>query len=256
MGVRAWRGEHGVDAGERAVEVLIVYYSRYGAIAALAQRIAEGVHRVPEARAHLIRVEDQPIDEPRAGEDEHAAAVRRAALLDRLVSADAIIVGAPSYFGTMASPMKRFFEDVLTAAPSSHERTRPWRHYLLRDKVGAAFTASGTPHGGNEQTLHSILTLFMHLGMIIVTPGQQSPVLENEAAPYGATTISGPEGSRPPEPLEEESARNLGQRVAEVAAHLKLGRLVWLSGVEDLPGGLPPSPLDQSHTHPRFWRQR
>lgn len=245
-----------MNAPRQAVEVLIVYYSRYGTVEALAQRVAEGVQRVPDAQAHLLRVEDRPLDEPRPGEDEHAVAVRRAALLDRLVAADALIVGAPSYFGTMASPVKRFFEDVLTAAPSSHERTRPWRHYLLRDKVGAAFTASGTPHGGNEQTLHSILTLFMHLGMIIVTPGQQSPVLENEAAPYGATTISGPEGNRPPEPLDQESARSLGQRVAEVAVCLKLGRLVWLSGVEDLHGVLPPSPLDQSHTHPKFWRQR
>lgn len=245
-----------MEAPKHSVEVLIIYYSRFGTVEALAQRVAEGVQRVADAHVHLLKVEDLPVDEPRPGEDGQAVAVRRATLLDRLTAADALIVGAPSYFGSMASPVKRFFEDVLTTTPPSEGRSRPWRHYLLRDKIGAAFTASGTPHGGNEQTLHSILTLFMHMGMIIVTPGQESPVLENEAAPYGATAVSGPEGNRPPDSLAEESARHLGQRVAEVTTWLKLGRLVWLSGVEELPGALPPSPLDQSHTHPKFWRQR
>ena len=235
--------------------VLIVYYSRFGTVEALARAVAAGVEEVPDARAHLLKVEDQPIDEPRLGEDAEAVTLRRAALLDRLMAADAIVLGAPSYFGGMASPLKRFLEDVLTATQAAGHRTRPWRHYHLRDKVGAAFPASGTPHGGNEQTLHSMLTLFMHLGMIVVTPGQRSPVLEHEAAPYGATAISGPEGDRPPDEVAQESARYLGRRVAEIAAWLKLGRMVWSSWTEDLHGP-PPSSLEQSHPHPKFWRQR
>jgi hypothetical protein len=63
--------------------------------------------------------------------------------------------------------------------------------------------------------------------MIPVTPGQQQPILENEAAPYGATTISGPEGDRPPTPEEEEQARALGQRVAEVTTWVVTGAIAW-----------------------------
>ena len=145
-------------------EVLVVYYSRFGVIQDLAEAIAEGVQREPGAEAHLLEVDETPIDAPRPGEDDQAVALRRAPLLNRLVAADAIIVGAPSYFGSMASSLKRFFEDCLTASnPPLHDRSRPWYAESLRDKVGAAFTASATPHGGNEQGLQSMLTLMMHL---------------------------------------------------------------------------------------------
>jgi len=45
------------------------------------------------------------------------------------VAADALIVGAPTYFGSMASPVKRLFEDAATGAQRP-DRSRPWRHAL------------------------------------------------------------------------------------------------------------------------------
>lgn len=217
-----------VQEQEPPIRVAIVYYSRFGAVERLAKCVAEGVQRAGNATVDLLKVEDQPIDEPRPGEDENAVLRRRAAVVNRLTSADALIVGSPGYFGTMAAAVKRLFEDCATAAVTPMtDRTRPWRHYLFKNKVGAAFTATGTPHGGNEQTLHSILTMFMHFGMLVVTPGQQQPILENEAAPYGATTISGPTGDRPATPEEEERARSLGQRVAEVTTWVVTGAEAW-----------------------------
>lgn len=140
-------------------------------------------------------------------------------------AAHALVVGAPAYFGSMASAVKRLFEDCVTeASPPAFDRSRPWWHHLFRDKVGAAFTASGTPHGGNEQTLQSILTMMMHLGMIVVTPGQGEPILVDESAPYGATTVTGPTGDREPTEGEQESARRLGRRAAQVAAWLAVGK--------------------------------
>ncbi len=149
-------------------------------------------------------------------------------MVNEFTGFDAIIVGAPSYFGTMASPVKRLFEDCATANPPPQDRTRPWRIHLFRNKVGAAFTASATPHGGNEQTLHSILTMLMHCGMIVVTPGQGEPILENEGAPYGPTAVAGAEANRLPSAEEQEAARAHGERVAHVAAWLALGRLAWV----------------------------
>lgn len=212
----------------RSVNVLIVYYSRFGAIKLLAEQIAAGVREVPNAEPHFLEAPDLPVEALQSGEREHEMELRRAEIVGQFGAADALIVGGPAYFGSMASPLKRLFEDCATASsPPATDRTRPWRHYLFRDKPGAAFTASATPHGGNEQTLHSILTMLMHLGMIVVTPGQQMPILENDNAPYGATTITGASGNRIPAEIDFEGARQLGRRVAEVATWLAWGKEQW-----------------------------
>lgn len=203
------------------LEILIVYYRRFGVVKALAELIAEDAKQVDGTKVRFLEAPEQPVEQLRPGETEADMAVRRAVVVNQIMSADALIVGSPAYFGVMASPVKRLLEDCVTAShPPVTDRTRPWRHYLLRDKVGAAFTSSGTPHGGNEMTLHSILTVLMHLGMIVVTPGQQEPILENVSAPYGATAIAGPEGHRPLTDQEQAEARGLGQRVAEMATWL------------------------------------
>ena len=212
----------------RNTRVLIVYYSRFGAIKSLAEHIAEGARRVPNIETEMLEVADMPVETLLPDEDEHDMRMRRAAVVSKLGSADAFVIGAPAYFGSMASPVKRLFEECATASnPPATDRSRPWRHYLFRDKPGGAFTTSATPHGGNEQTLHSILTMMMHLGMIVVTPGQQMPILENDAAPYGATAITGATGNRILTEAELEGARALGQRVAEVATWLAWGRTEW-----------------------------
>jgi NAD(P)H dehydrogenase (quinone) len=209
-------------------QILIIYYSRFGVVKALAELIAEGAQRVEGIQTRFLEAPERPVEELRPGETEAEMASRRAMFVNQISSADALIVGSPAYFGSMASPVKRLFEDCVTAShPPVTDRTRPWRHYLFRDKVGAAFTSSGTPHGGNELTLHSILTMLMHLGMLVVTPGQQEPILENVAAPYGATAIAGPEGNWPLTEEAQQAAREQGQRVAEVVTWLAWGRDEW-----------------------------
>jgi NAD(P)H dehydrogenase (quinone) len=205
-----------------------VYYSRFGVVELLAERVAEGARREPGVQTDLLPIDDTPPSELRAGEEEEAMRERREHLLHRLTSADAIIVGSPSYFGGPASPLKRLFEDCLTDdTPPDTDRSRPWRHERFRNKVGAAFAASGTPHGGNEETLRSILTMLMHFGMVVVTPGQRSPILEHEAAPYGATAVSGADGRRLPDRAEQDEARDLGEQVAQIASWLRDGRDAW-----------------------------
>jgi NAD(P)H dehydrogenase (quinone) len=220
----AMNGDEMVTQGSD-VHVVVVAYSRFGVLKRLCEQIVEGVQSVSGAGAHVIEVADQPVDELRPGESEAERGQRRETLMEWLRVADALIVGAPAYYGSMASPVKRFFEDVLTAGTTPPvDRTRPWRRDVLRDKVGAAFTASATPHGGNELALHSILTMFMHLGMLVVTPGQAEPLLDNPAAPYGATAIAGASGDEPPTDEEEAAARELGIRVARIATILRAGR--------------------------------
>jgi NAD(P)H dehydrogenase (quinone) len=213
-----------MQAPDLRTDVLVIYYSRFGALELLAERIAEGARRADGVAAYVLEVDDRRIHELRPGETEDDLRQRQAALLNQLTAADALIVGAPAYFGSMASPLKRFFEDCATTSVPARGRSRPWQSTVFRGKVGAAFTASGTLHGGNEQTLHSILTMMMHFGMVLVTPGQQAPILEHQSSPYGATAVSGPDGSRPPSQDEQDAARELGEQVAEVAARLRWGR--------------------------------
>src|SRR3954447_9403506 len=215
------------DVLPEQLHVLVIYYSRFGAIRDLAGHIREGIERVPGTAVDLLEIGDDPLPELQGGEalDEEAHA-RRTALLNRVARADALIIGGPSYYGSMASALKRFFEDLGVATSEHLDRTRPWHHYLFRDKPGAAFVTSATPHGGNEQTLQSMLTLMMHLGMLVVPPGQRSPILEQPAAPYGATAITGPQGQRGLEEDEIGEARDLGQRLAEVGIWLRAGRLL------------------------------
>jgi NAD(P)H dehydrogenase (quinone) len=211
------------DAG-----ILIVYYSRFGVLRALAECIAQGAREVEGLTVDLLEVDDRPVGDPRPGENEHDPSRRRAETLSRLVSADALVVGAPAYFGSMAAAVKRLFEDCVTASlPLEVDPSRPWRHTLFRGKVGAGFTASATPHGGNEHAIHTILTMMMHLGMIVVTPGQRPPILEDQGSPYGATAVSGPDGDRQPDTNEQRAARALGRQVAEVATWIRWGRREW-----------------------------
>lgn len=208
--------------------ILIVYYSRFGTVKTMAQRVAEGVGEVPGVVASFLPIEDQPIEQLRPGESEDDMKQRRSVTINKFVNAEALILGSPAYFGNMASPLKRLFEDCVTASdPPATDRSRPWRRHLFSDKIGAAFTSSGTPHGGNELTLHSMLTMMMHLGMILVTPGQQEPILENEAAPYGATAVTGPGDQLEISDEDQARARDLGRRVAHVTWWTNQGRREW-----------------------------
>ncbi len=212
------------DRAPEPLRVLIVFYSRFGTIRELAGQVGEGAMRVPGTAIDLLEVGDAPCPELQGGATDEAARDRRTALLDRVARADALAIGGPAYFGGPASALKRFFEDLAVASSATLDRSRPWHHYLFRDKPGAAFVSSATPHGGNEQALHALLTMMMHLGMLAVTPGQRGPILEQGAAPYGATAITGPEGHRGLSEEEASEARDLGQRLATVGGWLRAGR--------------------------------
>jgi NAD(P)H dehydrogenase (quinone) len=195
-------------------KVLVLYYSSYGHIETMAYAVAEGaraagatvdVKRVPETvpeaiakAAHFKLDQAAPIATP-----------------TELANYDAIIVGAPTRFGRMPSPMGSFWEQAGAL----------WMSGALHGKVGGAFTSSATQHGGNETTLFSIIANLMHFGMVIVGlpyshAGQMSLDEIVGGAPYGATTIAGGQGQRQPSKIELDGARFQGDLVAKVAAKL------------------------------------
>jgi len=194
--------------------ILVLYYSAFGHIEAMAEAVAEGarsagasvdIRRVPEVVApDLAKKLHFKLDQ--------AAPI---ATVDDLGNYDAIVLGVGTRFGRMAGQMASFLDQAGGL----------WARGALNGKVGAAFTSSATQHGGNETTLFSMITNLLHFGMIIVGlpyshAGQMTLEEITGGAPYGATTIAGADGSRLPSAIELEGASHQGELVAKVAAKL------------------------------------
>jgi NAD(P)H dehydrogenase (quinone) len=195
-------------------KVLVLYYSSYGHIEQMAYAVAEGaraagasvdVKRVPEtvpqevaASAHFKTNQDAPV-----------------ATAAELADYDAIIIGAPTRYGRMPSQMAAFLDQTGGL----------WARGALHGKVGAAFTSTATQHGGQEQTLFSVITNLLHFGMVIVGlpyshAGQMSLDEIVGGSPYGATTIAGGQGQRQPSQIDLDGARHQGELVARTANKL------------------------------------
>ena len=195
-------------------KILVLYYSSYGHIEQMAEAVAAGA-RETGASVDIRRVlETVPEDAARA---KHFKLDQAAALasVDELETYDAIIVGTGTRYGRMSAQMASFLDQTGGL----------WARGALNGKVGAAFTSTGTQHGGQETTLFSIITNLLHLGLVIVGlpysfQGQMRLDEVTGGSPYGATTIAGGDGSRQPSENELAGARFHGRHVAEVANKL------------------------------------
>jgi NAD(P)H dehydrogenase (quinone) len=195
-------------------KVLILYYSTYGHIEIMAHAVAEGA-RAEGATVDVMRVpETVPEERARANHFKLDQSAPVATIAD-LENYDAIVIGTGTRFGRLSSQMAAFLDQAGGL----------WARGALNGKVGAAFTSTGTQHGGQETTLFSLITNLLHFGMTIVGldygfAGQSGHDKVRGGAPYGATTIAGGDGSRQPDEDELAGARYLGARVARTAAKL------------------------------------
>ena len=196
-------------------KVLVLYYSSYGHIETMAQAVAEGA-RSAGATVDVKRVpETVPAEIAKGAHFKVDQAVPVASVAE-LPEYDAIIVGCPTRFGRMPAQMASFLDQAGGL----------WARGALNGKVGGAFTATATQHGGQETTLFTIITNLLHFGMTIVglNYGFQGQMKVDEVtggSPYGATTITAGDGSRQPSANELEGARWQGRYVAETAKRLK-----------------------------------
>ena len=195
-------------------KVLVLYYSTYGHIETMAQAVAEGA-RATGATVDVKRVPEtvpEAIAGPAHFKLDQAAPVAAVADLEHY---DAIIVGCPTRFGRLPSQMASFFDQAGGL----------WARGALNGKVGGAFTSTATQHGGQEVTLFSVITNLLHFGLIIVGlpysfQGQTTLDEIVGGSPYGATTIAGGQGQRPPSAIELDGARYQGRLIAETANKL------------------------------------
>ena len=195
-------------------KVLVLYYSAYGHIEAMANAVAEGA-RQAGAQVDIKRVPELvPPDVAKASHYklDQAAPV---ATIEDLANYDAIVIGTGTRFGRMASQMSNFLDQAGGL----------WARGALNGKVGGAFTSTATQHGGQETTLFSIITNLLHFGMVVVGLnygfGDQMRLDQvTGGAPYGATTITSGDGSRQPSETELAGARYQGKTIAETAIKL------------------------------------
>jgi NAD(P)H dehydrogenase (quinone) len=195
-------------------KILVLYYSSYGHIETLASAIAEGA-RSTGATVDIKRVPETVPEEVANGGHFKLDQAAPVATIADLEQYDAIIVGTGTRFGRMSSQMAAFLDQAGGL----------WARGALNGKVGGAFTSTGTQHGGQETTLFSIITNLLHFGMTIVGlpyshQGQMSVDEIVGGAPYGATTVAGPDGSRQPSTIDLAGARHQGELVAGVANKL------------------------------------
>jgi NAD(P)H dehydrogenase (quinone) len=193
-------------------EILIVYYSRTGNVAQLARLVARGVEEVPGMRARLRSVPPvAPVTETAQPPVPEEGAPY--ATLDDLRECAGVILGSPTRFGNMAAPLKHFLDS--TGAE--------WASGTLVGKPAAAFTSTGTMHGGQETTLLTMLLPLLHHGCLLVgLPFTEAALNATTAGgtPYGASHVAGTNADRAIGEHARILARALGRRVATITAKL------------------------------------
>ena len=196
-------------------KILVLYHSTYGHIEKMAEAVAEGARSVEGVTVDIKRVPELVPEELARSSgykvDQAAPIAQPAELADY----DAVIVGAGTRYGAAASQMRNFLDQTGGI----------WMKGALVGKIGSAFTSTATQHGGQETTLIGLIQTLLHHGMLIAGlpyawSGQQRMDEITGGSPYGATTITGGDGSRMPSDNELEGARWQGRYVAENARKL------------------------------------
>lgn len=159
------------------MQILVLYYSKGGNTRRLAESIARGINSVDGASAVLKNTDEATKD-------------------DFLTSAG-VIAGSPVYFGSMAAPLKKIFDDFVGIRRKTE------------GKVGAAFATSGDPSGGKETTMMSIIQCLLIYGMVVV------------GDPMSATGHYGTACTGAPDADALDNGEKLGRRVAETALKLQ-----------------------------------
>jgi NAD(P)H dehydrogenase (quinone) len=176
-------------------KVAVVFHSGYGHTLRMAQSVAEG------AGAELVAIDA----EGNVAEAGWAT----------LNAADAIIMGSPTYMGSVSWQFKKFAD----------ASSKPWFSQAWKDKVFAGFTNSATMNGDKLSTLHYLFTLAMQQGGIWVgtalMPSNSKAAQRNDVnfvGSFSGAMAQSPSDSSPAEmlPGDLETARLFGKRVAEV----------------------------------------
>lgn len=193
--------------------ILVLYYSRYGAVKQMAQYIARGIESVPNIEARIRTV--PPVSATSEAVD---AAVPDSgapyATLDDLKGCAGLALGSPTRFGNMAAPLKYFIDQA----------SGLWLAGSLVDKPAAVFSSTASLHGGQESTLLSMMLPLFHLGFVVLGIPYTEMDLNTTTSggtPYGASHVAGTSGKNPLTEEEQRLCFAMGKRLAEIALKLQ-----------------------------------
>lgn len=203
----------------------IIFHSIHGHCWQLAQSIARGAREIEGVEVGLYRVpetlSEELLEAADPARDREAFAHVPVAGLAALEEADAIVLGAPVYFGAPSAQMFSYL----------HAAGECWAQGRLVGKIGSCFASAAEQNGGVETSLAHLHTFFYHQGMIAVSvptpltmPEMHVDVKPMGGYPYGASTITGGMDDRDPSPEEETIAALQGRTVARTLRELTLGR--------------------------------
>jgi NAD(P)H dehydrogenase (quinone) len=196
----------------RMKEILVLYYSRHGAVNQMAQLLARGVEQIDGVTARVRTVaEVSTVCEAIASTipDSGAPYIE----LKDLEECAGLALGSPTRFGNMAAPLKHFWDST----------SGLWLKGALAGKPAAVFTSTASLHGGQETTLISMMLPLLHHGMLIVGLPYTEPELLTTTAggtPYGPSHHAGAAGDQPITDQERRLCIALGRRLAEIAIKL------------------------------------
>ncbi len=193
-------------------EILVLYYSRFGATAEMARLIARGVEAVPGAIAKIRTVPEVTascaVAEPSIPDQGPPYAT-----LEDLQNCNGLALGSPTHFGNMAAPLKYFLDST----------SGLWFSGALSGKPAGVFTATASLHGGQETTLLTMMIPLLHHGMILVgIPSRERALGQTTTGgtPYGPSRHTGGSHDLISED-ERQLCRVLGERLAATAMALK-----------------------------------
>ncbi len=194
-------------------KILVLYYSRNGAVKKMAQYIARGIESIPGMEA-IIRTVPPVSTTTEATEPSVPDSGAPYATLEDLHNCDGLALGSPTRFGNMAAPMKYFIDSTSSL----------WLSGSLVNKPAVVFSSTSSLHGGQETTLLSMMLPLLHLGFILLGIPYTEADLNNTTTggtPYGATHVSGTGGKNPISDEEQRLCFVMGKRLAEVAEKLR-----------------------------------
>ncbi|WP_101759961.1 NAD(P)H:quinone oxidoreductase [Oceanicoccus sp. KOV_DT_Chl] len=192
--------------------ILVLYYSRHGAVAEMAKQVARGVEQVSgiEARVRTVPAVSTVCE---ASEDDIPADGPLYCSMDDLQQCAGLVLGSPTRFGNMAAPLKYFIDGSSSL----------WLSGAMIDKPAAVFTSTASLHGGQESTLLTMLLPLLHHGMVAVgLPYSEAALMSTRSGgtPYGASHLAGQQGERVLDQDESTLCQALGKRVAGLALQL------------------------------------
>lgn len=194
-------------------EILVLYYSRHGATAEMARRIAHGIEEVAgcQARLRTVPAVSSVCEAVESDIPEQGALY---ASLDDLRECAGLALGSPTRFGNMAAPLKHFIDTTSSL----------WLAGALAGKPAAVFTSTSSLHGGQESTLLSMMLPLLHHGMLLLgLPYSESELLTTRTGgtPYGPSHTAGADSKLPLSDDEKSLCRALGRRLAITASALQ-----------------------------------